>query len=98
MVQAFKQEGNQLPILVAVEDGKWIGFCAYDVYLDQKGSVGPMGVLMTGRHRGIGKALLYAALHEMKMSGQHHAVIKEAGPIEFYERICGARLIPLEAD
>lgn len=93
---AFHSESDFIPVLKAEENGEWIGFAAYDVYLNKKGVFGPMGVLQLTRHKGVGKRLLYAALQSMKLRGYMYAILKEAGPIEFYERTVNAKLIPLE--
>ncbi|WP_179884750.1 GNAT family N-acetyltransferase [Bacillus sp. AFS015802] len=93
---AFESSSDTIPILKAEEKGNLVGFAAYDVYMKKKGIFGPMGVLPTTRHQGVGKRLLYAALRNMKEKGYMYAVLKEAGPIEFYERTCSAKLIPLE--
>jgi GNAT superfamily N-acetyltransferase len=93
---AFQSSSDCLPILKAEEKGRLVGFAAYDVYMNKKGIFGPMGVLPEARYHGVGKRLLYAALHGMKQRGYMYAVLKEAGPIEFYEKTCDAKLIPLD--
>ena len=93
---AFQSSSPFIPILKAEEKGKLVGFAAYDVYMNKKGIFGPMGVIPATRLHGVGKQLLYTALHRMKERGYLYAVLKEAGPIEFYEKTCGAKLIPLD--
>ena len=44
--------------------------------------------------RGIGKALLLAALLEMRSKGYGYAIIGWIGPQEFYEKAAGATVIP----
>jgi N-acetylglutamate synthase-like GNAT family acetyltransferase len=85
---------NDVPIYLAKYENKIEGFACYDVYNNQKGVFGPMGIAMDLRENGIGKALLHSCLHDMNMKGYYYAVIGEAGPIEFYEKNCGAILIP----
>jgi GNAT superfamily N-acetyltransferase len=93
---AFESTSSFIPILKAEEKGELVGFAAYDVYMNKKGIFGPMAVIPATRLHGVGKRLLYTALHMMKESGYLYAVLKEAGPIEFYEKTCGAKLIPLD--
>ncbi|WP_052504379.1 GNAT family N-acetyltransferase [Rossellomorea aquimaris] len=98
LLQAFQSSGDSIPIIKAKEKGELIGFAAFDVYKNKKGIYGPMGVLQATRHKGVGKGLLYHALQGMQEKGYMYAVLKEAGPIEFYEKMCNAKLIPLMTD
>lgn len=98
LLQAFQSSEESIPIIKAEEKGKLIGFAAFDVYKNKKGIYGPMGVLPHTRHKGVGKGLLYHALQGMQERGYMYAVLKEAGPIEFYEKECKAKLIPVEND
>jgi N-acetylglutamate synthase-like GNAT family acetyltransferase len=85
---------TDIPIYLAKHNNQIEGFACYDVYNNQKGVFGPMGIASNQREKGIGKALLHNCLHDMKMKGYYYAIIGEAGPIEFYEKNCGAILIP----
>jgi predicted N-acetyltransferase YhbS len=98
LLQAFQSSEEFIPIIKAEEKGELIGFAAFDVYKNKKGIYGPMGVLHATRHKGVGIGLLYNALQCMQEKGYMYAVLKEAGPIEFYEKKCGAKLIPVEND
>jgi Acetyltransferase (GNAT) family len=89
---------GQIPIFIALEDKRILGFACYDVVRNKKGIFGPMGTLTSGRSNGIGKTLLHYCLSEMKSIGYEYAIIGEAGPIEFYERSCNAKLIPIQDD
>ncbi|MFD2042866.1 GNAT family N-acetyltransferase [Ornithinibacillus salinisoli] len=83
------------PIYIACnDDGKVIGFAAFDVYQQKKGYFGPMGVVMDKRVRGIGYSLLHHCLRDMKDIGYEYAIIGGAGPMEFYEKACHAVVIP----
>ncbi|MCA1058488.1 GNAT family N-acetyltransferase [Rossellomorea aquimaris] len=93
---AFQSNNPLIPIYKAEVEGRLIGFAAYDVFMDKKGVFGPMGVLPDFRHDGVGRRLLYAALESMKEKGYMYAMLIEAGPIEFYEKTCNAKLIPME--
>lgn len=87
-------QAENIPIYVATENEKLIGFACYDVYQRKKGLFGPMGVAMSNRIRGVGYTLLHYCLKEMQEKNYAYAIISEAGPIEFYEKACGAIVIP----
>jgi len=76
---------------VATEEGKLLGFACYDATL--KGFFGPTAVAESARGRGIGKALLLAALHAMHAAGYGYAIIGAVGPPEFYAKAVGATMI-----
>ncbi len=85
------------PPLFLARDGKeLIGFACYDSVRHQKGVFGPMGTSPNVRTRGVGNALLHTCLEEMKQIGYEFGILVEAGPIEFYEKACNAKLIPLK--
>ncbi len=69
-----------------------LGFACYNVAA--LGLFGPTGVREDYRGRGIGTALLLAALHAMKAEGYAYAAIGWAGPTGFYAKTVGA--IPIE--
>ncbi|WP_064091298.1 GNAT family N-acetyltransferase [Rossellomorea aquimaris] len=96
LLNGFHPSHQKIPLVMASENDEIIGFAAFDVFQNKKGIYGPMGVVPTTRHKGVGKGLLYTALQKMKEKGYMYALLKEAGPIEFYEKTCEARLIPLE--
>lgn len=79
-------------VLVAIEDGKCLGFACYDI--TARGFFGPTGVDVAARGRGLGKLLLLGALHALKNDGFAYGVIGQAGPVEFYKTTCGATVIP----
>jgi predicted N-acetyltransferase YhbS len=81
-----------LTVFVALRDGRLVGFAAYEC--TRRNFFGPTGVLEEERGRGLGRALLLAALHGLRELGYAYAVIGGVGPAEFYERAVGARLIP----
>ncbi|HEY3288497.1 MAG TPA: GNAT family N-acetyltransferase, partial [Anaerolineae bacterium] len=63
---------------IATQDGKILGFACYDATC--RNFFGPTGVAETERGRGIGKALLLAALEAMAADGYGYAIIGAAGP------------------
>ena len=80
-----------IPIYIAIEDNKIIGFGAHDIV--KKGVFGPMGIKKAFRKKSVGYALLHSCLNDMHNDGYKYAIIDEAGPIEFYEETCGATII-----
>ncbi|HEX2621624.1 MAG TPA: GNAT family N-acetyltransferase [Phototrophicaceae bacterium] len=76
---------------LAIENNQLIGFGCYDV--TSKGFFGPTGVAEAARGRGAGKALLMACLHALRWDGYGYAIIGDAGPVEFYQKIVGAVVI-----
>ena len=79
-------------VFVALRDGRLVGFAAYEC--TRKDFFGPTGVVEAERGRGVGRALLLAALRGLRELGYAYAVVGGVGPAEFYERAVGARLIP----
>jgi GNAT superfamily N-acetyltransferase len=84
----------RLPVtcFVAVRDGAMLGFACYDVTC--RNYFGPEGVAAGERRRGIGRALLLAALHAQRAQGYAYAIIGGVGPAEFYAKTVGAIAIP----
>lgn len=74
-------------------DGHIIGFAAYEC--TRRDFFGPMGVAEQYRGRGVGRALLLAALYAMQDLGYVYAIIGGAGPTEFYTNCVGAMVIPI---
>jgi predicted N-acetyltransferase YhbS len=79
-------------VFVALRDGRLVGFAAYEC--TRRNFFGPTGVVESERGRGVGRALLLAALGGLRELGYAYAVIGGVGPAAFYERAVGARLIP----
>ena len=70
---------------VAVEEHKIVGFACYDA--TARGYFGPVGVAPDQGGRGVGRALLYAALDAMREDGYGYAVIGWMdSALEFYEK------------
>ncbi|MER1957155.1 MAG: GNAT family N-acetyltransferase [Solibacillus sp.] len=85
---------EEIPIFLAFEGENIIGFASFDVTRNRKGIFGPMGTQKTIRSHKVGYTLLHLALNEMNDIGYEYAVLGEAGPLEFYEKACGAVVIP----
>ncbi|MBJ8103057.1 MULTISPECIES: GNAT family N-acetyltransferase [Bacillus cereus group] len=92
----FRTFKEKVPIYIAQQEEAIVGFACYDVVRGKKGLFGPMGTAKQNRVKGVGKELLHHCLYNMKQDGYEYAIIGQAGPIEFYERNCNARLIPIE--
>ncbi|MEW4282746.1 GNAT family N-acetyltransferase [Priestia koreensis] len=90
--EAFTNE--VIPLFLAKKQTKLIGFAVYDTYEKRSQHFGPMGVLRSERKRGIGEQLVTCCLQDMKAKGYESVIFYEAGPIEFYEKVCGAELLP----
>ena len=85
---------NHSPITgyVATRGPEIVGFAVYEC--TRRGFFGPTGVREDLRGQGMGAALLLRCLHPMREMGYAYAVIGGVGPAEFYEKVCGAFLIP----
>lgn len=91
----FRTYKENLPIYIAEQEEVIVGFACYDVVRGKKGLFYPMGIAKQNRVKGVGKQLLHRCLHSMKQDGYEYAIIGQAGAVEFYERCCNARLIPI---
>ena len=79
-------------VYIATRDGHVIGFAGCEC--TRKAFFGPTGVAESERGRGVGKALLIAALWGLRELGYVYGIIGHAGPIEFYQEAVGAVVIP----
>ncbi|MEO7717847.1 MAG: GNAT family N-acetyltransferase [Capsulimonas sp.] len=77
---------------IAIENGKTVGFAAFDS--TRRAFFGPTGVAVSHRGKGIGKALLIASLWGLSDLGYAYSIIGSAGPVEFYKKTVGAIVIP----
>ncbi|MBC6402164.1 MAG: GNAT family N-acetyltransferase [Hyphomonadaceae bacterium] len=77
---------------VAIKNGQIVGFACFDAAA--KGVFGPMGVSGQWRGRGVGTALLFRALRDMRALGYAYAVIGAVGPTGYYEHTVGASPVP----
>jgi GNAT superfamily N-acetyltransferase len=84
---------HRIPVscIVAVRAAEVVGFAAYDVAC--RNFFGPTGVEEAARGKGIGRALLLAALHAQRAQGYAYAIIGGVGPADYYVRTVGAQLI-----
>lgn len=77
---------------IAVHEKEVVGFACFDATM--KDYFGPTGVRKDMRGKGIGKALLLRCLYSMYERGYNYAIIGWVGPAEFYQKACGAAMIP----
>jgi GNAT superfamily N-acetyltransferase len=77
---------------VAVADGRLVGFACHDATCIN--FFGPIGIEPAYRHKGIGRAVLLAALRDMAHAGYAYAIIGGVGPMAFFENSVGAFPIP----
>ena len=73
---------------IAIRENKVIGFAAYEC--TRRSYFGPTGVASNERGKGIGTALLLAALNGLKELGYAYAIIGSAETPAFYEKTVGA--------
>ena len=83
---------SPITAFVAERDGRILGFAAYEC--TRRGFFGPTGVTEADRNRGVGAALLFRCLESMREMGYAYAVIGGVGPAEYYQKVCGAYVIP----
>ena len=85
---------TRMPIscFVAVRDGQIRGFACHDA--TARNFFGPEAVAAEHRGRGLGRALLLAALHAQREQGYAYAIIGGVGPADFYAKCVGAIPIP----
>jgi GNAT superfamily N-acetyltransferase len=83
----------RLPVtcFIAQRDSAIVGFACYDATC--RNFFGPTGVAENERGRGIGLALLLAALQAQKDQGYAYAIIGGVGPAGYYAKAVGATLI-----
>ena len=84
--------GKPVTVFIATRAGRVIGFAGYEC--TSRGFFGPTGVAESERGRGLGKALLIAALWGLRELGYVYGVIGRAGPVKFYQEAVGAIVIP----
>lgn len=81
-----------ISVFVATAGRELIGFAAYEC--TRRGFFGPMGVVDRAKDKGVGKALLLAALAALREMGYVYVIIGAAGPVRFYQKTVGAIVIP----
>lgn len=82
---------SPISCFIAVREQRILGFACYDV--TSKNFFGPEAVLVEERGRGLGRALLLAALHAQREQGYAYSIIGGVGPAEFYSKTVAATSI-----
>jgi len=77
---------------IAVKAGKIAGFACHDVTC--RNFFGPTGVEPESRKNGVGTALLFACLEDMRQQGYGYAIIGGVGPADYYSKAVGA--VPID--
>lgn len=77
---------------IATKDKQILGFSCCET--THRSFFGPTGVIEAARGTGLGKALLFKALENLRDIGYAYGIIGGVGPREFYEKNCGAIEIP----
>jgi len=73
---------------IAVQQKKIVGFACHDATCPN--FFGPTGVDPKAQKNGIGEALLFACLEDMRQQGFGYAIIGGVGPADFYSKAVGA--------
>jgi predicted N-acetyltransferase YhbS len=73
---------------IAVQGGRIVGFACHDATC--RNFFGPTGVDAKARKKGIGTALLFACLDDMRQQGFGYAIIGGVGPADYYSKVVGA--------
>jgi GNAT superfamily N-acetyltransferase len=73
---------------IAIQEGRIVGFACYEVTC--RNFFGPTGVEPKARKKGVGTALLFACLEDMKQQGYGYAIIGGVGPADYYSKAVGA--------
>ena len=79
-------------LFIATMDKAVVGFAGYEC--TRRNFLGPVGVAKTLQGRGVGKALVIAALWGLREMGYVYGIVGRVGPVEFYEKAVGAIVIP----
>lgn len=77
--------------MIAIEGTRLLGFAVHDVVC--RNYFGPMAVAPDARKRGVGRALVLAALHAQRDMGYAYAIVGGVGPEAFYAKVAGATAI-----
>jgi mycothiol synthase len=83
---------HPISLHLALQQGRMLGFAAYDTNNLGTGWFGPMGTVPAAEGQGLGRVLLWRCLQDQKAQGHATAVIPWVGPIDFYTRYAGAQI------
>jgi len=77
--------------IIAVHGNALCGFCCHGIVCPD--FLGPLGVVPEWRKHNVGTALLLAGLDALRTQGYAYAIIGWAGPVAFFEKTVGAKII-----
>jgi len=91
----FALDPKGRPVGFATYEQRAINFWWLENWRDQPdvGLFGPTGVSWRMRRKGLGCILTRRALASLRVMGYQRALIPAVGPVKFYERCCGARVV-----
>ncbi len=91
----FARDGEGRPVGFATYEQRSFRWWWLDRWFDQAdvGIFGPMGVDRSLRKKRLGRILLRRSLRSLQARGFARALIGAVGPVEFYERWAGARVV-----
>lgn len=78
---------------VAWQGNDPVAFAAHSTQNREWGFFGPMGTLPALRGSGVGRLLLWHCLRDLHEAGHSQCLIPWVGPVEFYRRSAGARVV-----
>jgi mycothiol synthase len=81
---------SQAGLHLAVQDGQYIGFCAYGV--NREHEVGPVGTAPDRRRLGIGSVLLKRCMADQRDRGITASELVWAGPLSYFSRTLNATI------
>lgn len=81
-----------IDVWLATDESGLLGFACGDV--TAKAFFGPTGVSEGARGRGVGEALLFTTLLDLRAKGYAYAAIGDPGPVDFYKKRLDAMEIP----
>lgn len=92
MLPAIVRTPSTMIIALEKSTGKLAGFCVWDC--TALGFLGPVGVAEEYRGTGVGKSVTLEVLHCMREQGYGYGIIGAAGPVDFFQSVCKACVIP----
>lgn len=83
---------NPIGLFVAREENELIGFASTGGYASGRGWIGPTGVTLAQRNRGIGTRLLHIVLNDLHAAGHVSAIVPADYANNFFQKSCNVHL------
>lgn len=83
---------NPIGLFLARQQNELIGFASSGGYASGRGWIGPVGVTLATRGRGIGSQLLYQSLSDTHSLGHSSAIFPFDFADDFFRKACGATI------